>query len=135
MPSRPPIGLRVMAKSDATGLRRVIRAAGYSSLGLRAAWQHESAFRQEVAFAVLLLPAALWLGETPLAIALLIAALLQVLIVELLNSAVEAVVDRVGPEHHALAGRAKDMASAAVALSIALLVLVWGGYAWQRFAG
>jgi diacylglycerol kinase (ATP) len=124
-----------MAKTGATGWRRIVRAAGYSSLGLQAAWQHESAFRQELTLAVLLLPAALWLGETPLAVALLVAALLQVLIVELLNSAVEAVVDRIGDEHHELAGRAKDMASAAVALSIALLVLVWGGYGWQRFAG
>ncbi|MEM1229633.1 MAG: diacylglycerol kinase [Pseudomonadota bacterium] len=122
-----------MPKPGATGLRRIINAAGYSNLGLRAAWQHESAFRQECVLFVVLLPVAGWLAETPLHFALLVAAALQVLIVELLNSAIEAVVDRVGHEHHTLAGRAKDMASASVALSIALLALVWGAYGWQRF--
>lgn len=122
-----------MTKPGATGLTRLFRAAGYSASGLRAAWQHESAFRQECLLVALLVPAAFWVGERPFDIALLIAAAVQTLAFELINSAVEAVVDRIGHEHHELAGRAKDIASAAVAISLVLLAVVWLGYVWDRF--
>jgi diacylglycerol kinase (ATP) len=102
--------------------------------GFRAAWRGEEAFRQEVMLAAVLVPAAIWLGQTMLQRALLVGTCLLVLVVELLNSAVEAVVDRVGDELHVLSGQAKDMGSAAVLLSLALTVLVWAAVAWDRFA-
>lgn len=104
---------------------RVIRAAGYALAGIRAAWNYEAAFRQEVALFVVLTPLAVWLGQNGVERALLIGSLVLVLVVELLNSAVEAAVNRVGPERHELAGRAKDMASAAVLLAIGSAVVVW----------
>ena len=110
----------------------MIAAAGYSVRGLRAAWQHESAFRQECILGILMLPFAFVLGENLAQTALLIAACFLVLIVELLNSAIEAAVDRVGHEHHELAGRAKDMGSAAVALSLLLVWITWGLVGIQR---
>lgn len=112
----------------------MIAATRYSLSGLQAAWRFESAFRQETTLAVLLIPVAMWLGTTAVERALLIAVLGIVLITELLNSAVEAVVDRVGEEHHALAGRAKDMGSAAVFISLALTWVTWGVIAFGRFA-
>lgn len=117
-----------------TGLRRVVKATGYSFSGLRAAWSHEAAFRQECVLAALLTPAGLWLGEDAVERALLVGSCMLVLIVELLNSAIEAVVDRVGTDHHLLSARAKDLGSAAVFVSLALTVLVWVLIAWQRFA-
>ncbi|MEQ8205974.1 MAG: diacylglycerol kinase [Woeseia sp.] len=114
-----------MAKPGYTGLRRIVHAAHFSALGLQQAWRYEAAFRQELALTAVLGPVAVWLGESPLETLLLIAPLILLLIVELLNSAVEAVVDRVGHEHHALSGRAKDMGSAAVLLSVGLLIAVW----------
>ena len=108
------------------GLVRIWRAFGYSLQGFGAALRHEAAFRQELALAVVLLPLGLWLGETAVERALLAGSWLLVMIVELLNSAVEAVVDRLGSEHHALSGRAKDMGSAAVLLAIGTAILVWG---------
>lgn len=107
------------------GLRRLIRAGRSSLAGFTAAFKYEEAFRQEVLLAAVLLPAALLLGETGVERALLAGSLLLVMIVELLNSAVEAVVDRVGLEYHHLSGRAKDMGSAAVLLVIVLAVVVW----------
>jgi diacylglycerol kinase (ATP) len=107
------------------GLTRIARAFRYSFQGLRAAFRHEAAFRQELMLAFPLLPLGLWLGEGGVERALLVGSWLLVLIVELLNSAMEATVDRFGPEHHALSGRAKDMGSAAVMLSICLAMLVW----------
>jgi diacylglycerol kinase (ATP) len=101
--------------------------------GLRAALKYESAFRQEVVLFFLLLPVAIWLGDNWLQYILLIGSLLLVLIVELLNSAVEAVVDRISDEHHKLAGRAKDMGSAAVFISLANVLFVWAMIAWHRF--
>lgn len=124
-----------MAKPDNTGIMRAVRAARFSAQGFAHAWRHESAFRQELTLAVLLTPLALWLGQTAIERVLLIACLLLVLIVELLNSAVEAAIDRVGDEHHELSGRAKDLGSAAVFLSLGLLLLVWSTVAWSRFAG
>lgn len=112
-------------KPGKTGLARVIAASGYSWQGLRAAWQHEAAFRQELFLVVFLLPAAIWLGDSALESALMIACLFIVLIAEIINSAIEAVVDRLGSEHHELSGRAKDMGSAAVFLALANVVVVW----------
>ena len=122
-----------MGKPGNTGIRRIVNATFFSFAGLRAAWQNESAFRQETLLCVLLVPTAFWLGQTAVERSLLIGTCLLVLIVELLNSGIEAVVDRVGEEHHDLAGRAKDLGSAAVFVSLALVVVVWGLIAWSRF--
>ncbi len=108
-----------------TGLRRVWNAFNYSIAGLKAAYLCEDAFRQEVWLAVLLIPAALLLPVPWLGRGLMIASVLLVLVVELLNSAVEAVVDRVSLENHRLAKRAKDLGSAAVLVSLLLVVAVW----------
>ena len=109
-----------------TGLQRVLNAAGYSWAGLTAAFRHEDAFRQEVFLALLLIPLGAYLGATGIERALMIGAVLLVLIVELLNSAVEAAVDRISLEHHALIKRAKDMGSAAVMIALINVVAVWG---------
>lgn len=93
--------------------------------GFRDCYQHEAAFREEVLVALLLVPLGLWLGQNGVEKALLVSSWLLVLMVELLNSAVEAVVDRVGEEHHELSGRAKDIASAAVLLAIGVAILTW----------
>lgn len=108
-----------------TGLDRVMHAFGYSMEGLSAAVRFESAFRQEAALAVVLLPAAFWLGRGWLEVALLTGSVLLVMVVELLNSAIEAVVDRVSLDLHPLAKRAKDYGSAAV-----LIALLWCGGVW-----
>jgi diacylglycerol kinase (ATP) len=107
------------------GIARVIRAAGASWLGLTGAFRGEAAFRQELALAAVVIPLGLWLGHTGVERALLVAPMLLVLVVELLNSAVEATVDRIGLERHALAGLAKDIGSAAVLMSFILLAVVW----------
>ena len=109
-----------------TGLARIVNAAGYSWAGLSAAFRHEDAFRQEVYLALLLIPLALYLGETGIERALMAGAVLGVLIVELLNSAVEAAVDRISLEHHQLIKRAKDMGSAAVMIALVNVAVVWG---------
>lgn len=114
---------------------RLLRALRYSLAGLRQALATESAFRQEAAAVVVLLPVALLLPVGIVERILLVATLLLVLIVELLNSAVEAVVDRISPDHHVLSGRAKDFGSAAVLLSILLAILTWGAVLHQRFLG
>ncbi|MFD2112170.1 diacylglycerol kinase [Thiorhodococcus fuscus] len=114
-----------MANQNAKGWRRVVHAFGYSMKGFKACFELEEAFRQEVFILVPLLPLALWLGETPVERAILVGSLLIVPIVELLNSAIEANVDRIGLERHELSGRAKDIASAAVFSSIALCMLMW----------
>lgn len=122
-----------MAKRGTRGLRRIIDAAGYSAAGLASAWRGEEAFRQEVLLAVPLAALALWLGTSPLERVLLFGSWLLVMIVEVLNTAVEAAIDRIGDEHHPLSGQAKDLGSAAVFLSLVLAALVWGAVAWQRF--
>ena len=109
-----------------TGLTRVWNAFFYSIAGLRAAFRHEDAFRQEVFLAVLLIPAALFMPAAGIGKALMIASVLLVLIVELLNSAVEAAVDRISLENHDLAKRAKDIGSAAVMLALVNVPVVWG---------
>jgi diacylglycerol kinase (ATP) len=108
-----------------TGLRRLINAAGYSLAGLAAAARHEDAFRQELLLAAVLVPLGLWLGASGVERALLVGSVLLVLIVELLNSAVEATVDRVSLDDHSLAKRAKDFGSAAVMLSLVNVGVVW----------
>jgi diacylglycerol kinase (ATP) len=114
-----------VGKAGATGVKRVIDAAGYSMRGLSAAFKNEAAFRQELALAVILAPVAFYVGQSNIERTILIASLLLVLIVELLNSAIEAVVDRISDEHHELSGRAKDIGSAAVFVSLANVVVVW----------
>lgn len=108
-----------------TGLRRVWNALFYSLDGLAAAYRHENAFRQELLLAGILVPTALYLPVAPTAKCMMIASVLAVLVVELLNSAIEAVTDRVSLEDHALAKRAKDLGSAAVLLTILNVILVW----------
>ena len=115
-----------MGKTGATGLKRVINAAGYSVKGLRAAFVHEAAFRQEVCLAVVLWIAAFMLNVSTVERAIMLTTVMLVLIVELCNSAIEAIVDRVGSEYHELSGRAKDIGSAAVLLSLLLVVICWG---------
>lgn len=107
------------------GPGRILKAAVWSMQGLRAAWMHESSFRLEVYLLVVMAPLALWLGQTGLERAVLIGSCLLVLAAELLNSAVEAVIERYGPEHHELAGRAKDMGSAAVFMLMMNVLLCW----------
>jgi len=108
-----------------TGFTRLLRAFGYSFQGFRHAWREEAAFRQETALAVLIIPGGLYLGRSGVERALLVCPMLLILVVEILNSAVEAVVDRSGTERHPLSGMAKDMGSAAVMLSFVLLGTVW----------
>jgi diacylglycerol kinase (ATP) len=108
-----------------TGITRLVRSFGYSFQGFRHAWRDEAAFRQEVFLSLILIPAGLYLGRSGVERALLVSPMLLILVVEILNSAVEAVVDRSGTERHPLAGMAKDMGSAAVLLSFVLLGTVW----------
>ena len=109
-----------------TGLRRLRNAVGYSIAGIKAAYRNEDAFRQEVIMAVVLIPLAFYLGESRIEMALMIACVMLVIIVELINSSIEATVDRISLENHLLAKRAKDIGSAAVMLSLFNLVIVWG---------
>jgi diacylglycerol kinase (ATP) len=122
-----------MPKPGARGLKRVLDAFGYSMAGLGSAWKSEEAFRQEALLGALLVPAAMWLGQSLLERVLLVGTWLLVLIVEVLNTAIEATVDRISDEHHQLSGRAKDLGSAAVFLALVLAGLVWIAVAWQRF--
>jgi len=105
---------------------RILKAAKWSMQGLQAAWMHESSFRLEVYLFVVLTPVGWWLGQTPVERVLLIGSMLLVLSIELLNSAIEAVIERYGPEFHELAGRAKDMGSAAVFLADMNVLACWG---------
>ena len=114
-----------MANQNAKGIKRLINACIFSVAGFKATWTHEEAFRQEVIIFVVSTPIALWLGETTIDKLLLIGSVVLLMLVELLNSAVEAVVDRVGFEHHELSGRAKDIGSAAVMMSLAWVAVTW----------
>jgi diacylglycerol kinase (ATP) len=109
-----------------SGMRRLLLAFVNSWKGFRGAFRSESAFRQEVALAVVLLPLGAWLGKTPMEKALLVSSVLLVLIVELLNTGIETVVDRIGLERHELSGLAKDVGSTAVLLSFGVLAVIWG---------
>jgi diacylglycerol kinase (ATP) len=122
-----------MSKVNGTGLARVLKAADCSRKGFSAAWTHEAAFRQEAVLTVLALPLAWYLAADLAHFALLMAVWLLVLIVELLNSAIEALTDRVSLERHELSGRAKDMASAAVTSALFVVILVWATAVWQKF--
>ncbi|MBS4686654.1 diacylglycerol kinase [Aeromonas sobria] len=124
-----------MAKPGATGVTRIINATGYSMKGLKSAWINEAAFRQELMLILLLMPLAFWIGDSLNQILLLITISWLVVIVEILNSAIEAVVDRIGPEHHELSGRAKDLGSAAVFIALALNGLVWGALVGRNLLG
>lgn len=120
-------------KPGRTGLARLVAAAGYSLRGLKAGWIYEAAFRANLAIAVIGFAASFFVARSPEQWLLLTGPLLVLLIVELLNTAVETVVDRIGPEHHELSGRAKDMGSAAVFLSLLLIVLCWLTVIWANF--
>lgn len=124
----PPVSkhLEVSPFKGKTGVRRLINAFGYSLEGFKAAFKHEDAFRQEVFLALILVPLAIYIGKSPVEQALMIASVLLVLIVELLNSAIEAAVDHTSTEHHALAKQAKDIGSAAVFIALSIMAVVWG---------
>jgi diacylglycerol kinase (ATP) len=119
--------------NQAGGLQRIWNATRYSLSGIRATWRNEAAFRQEILLSLILVPAAFWYGRTATERVLLIGSCLLVLIVELLNSAVEAAIDRIGEDRHKLSGRAKDMGSAAVFISLWLVILTWGIIGYERF--
>jgi len=121
-------------KPGKTGLTRLFNAAGNSIKGIKACWQNEAAFRQDVALSLVLLPVSFFVAESTAQWLLLIAPLFLLLIVELLNSAIEATVDRIGREHNEMSGRAKDIASAAVMLSLFLIATMWGAIAWTNFS-
>ena len=114
-----------MPSTEPRGPRQIARAFKWSMNGLRAAWRHEAAFRQEILLAVILVPLALWLGHNALERLLLAGVLLLVLIAELVNSALEALADAISTEHHPLLGRAKDLGSAAVLLTLVLAGATW----------
>jgi len=118
-----------------TGLEHIWFATVYSARGLRSAWCREWAFRHEVLLTILAVPLALWLGGDAAERALLTASVMLVLVVELLNSAVEAVVDRIGHEDHAESGRAKDLGSAAVMTSLTIAAVIWTIVLWPRLSG
>lgn len=122
-------------KPNTRGIKHIFDAFGYSLKGLKAAVTHEEAFRLELLAVVIMLPLSFWLGRSAVEHALLVGSLLLVLIVELINSAVEAVVDRVGVEHHELSGRAKDIGSAAVMMTLLNVTSVWGFILYDRFCG
>lgn len=113
-------------KPGKEGFERIIDATGYSLKGIKHSWINESAFRQEVFLACILIPSAFFVGGSPAEIALLILCVFIVLITELLNSAIEAIVDKTSPEMHPLAGAAKDCGSAAVFFSLTATVIIWG---------
>ncbi len=119
-------------KSKAKGIRRLIDAALYSVAGIRAAWRNEEAFRIEAIAAVFLVPAAFYISRSTVELALLVGTCLIVLITELVNSAIETIVDRIGDEYHELSGRAKDIGSAAVFISLIMLLFVWGAIILDR---
>lgn len=109
-----------------TGLTRLLNAFGYSVAGFRAAYKHEDAFRQEIHLAAILIPLAFWLPATHIGKALMIGSVLLVIMIELINSAIEATVDRISLENHDLAKRAKDIGSSAVLVSLINVVIIWG---------
>jgi diacylglycerol kinase (ATP) len=127
----PPAEAPVNPQKERQGLSRIWHAAGFSIAGLRAGWD-ETAFRQEALLAIVLVPLAFWLGQNWIETALLIGTVLLVMVVELLNTAIEAAIDRIGPEWHDLSKRAKDMGSAAVLLSILLCAGVWCAAIYHR---
>ncbi|MFN3731734.1 diacylglycerol kinase [Comamonas testosteroni] len=122
----------VNPQKSRTGLSRVLHAGGYSLAGLKAGW-HEKAFQQEAICAVVMIPLSLWLGQSWEQAALLAGSVILVLIVELLNTGIEAAIDRIGPEWHELSKKAKDMGSAAVFLALCLCGAIWAAALYHRF--
>jgi diacylglycerol kinase (ATP) len=122
-----------MENNQHTGIRRLINAFKYSFAGFKAAWKNEEAFRQEVIVAIIIIPMGLLLGTSGIERALLISVYLLIPLVELINSAIESLADRVGTERHELSGRAKDLGSAAVLLTICMAIIVWGLIFYDRF--
>lgn len=120
-----PIAVPVSPFKGTKGFKRLFNASSYSAKGLLSAWQQEAAFRQETVCALFLFPLACYLSDNSIERILMIASVLLVILVELLNSAIEAVVDRIGPELHPLSGRAKDMGSAAVAVALLIVIVTW----------
>ncbi len=114
-------------------VRRIVNATRYSLCGLAATWRHEEAFRLEILASMVMIPASFWIGRNAVEISLLTGTCFIVLITELLNSAIETIVDRIGTEHHELSGRAKDIGSAAVLVSLVMTVLTWGLIIYERF--
>jgi len=114
-----------MANQNAKGVKRIVNACLFSMAGFKAVWEHEEAFRQEVCLLIVAIPVALWLTGNNIERVLLIGSVVVVLLVELFNSAIEATIDRIGLEHHELSGRAKDIGSSAVMLSLALAAFTW----------
>jgi diacylglycerol kinase (ATP) len=134
MPSQIDLAPPADQQKRRSGVDRLWHAAGFSLAGLRAGWG-ETAFRQEALSAIVLVPVAFWLGRTWVETALLAGSIVLLMIVELLNTAVEAAIDRIGPEWHALSKRAKDMGSAAVLLAVLLAGGIWVAALYQRFMG
>ena len=124
-----------MANHNQEGLGRIWRASLYSIQGIKATWKNEAAFRQELVLCGIMAPLAFWVGTTAAERALLIATCLLVLVTELLNSAVEAAIDRIGEDRHSLSARAKDMGSAAVFISLWTVGITWGLIGYERFVG
>ena len=123
-----------MANQNQTGgLLRIWNAWLYSLTGIAAAWKNEAAFRQEIVLCLILVPSAFWYGSTAVERILLIGSCLIVLIVELLNSAIEAAIDRIGEDRHRLSARATDMGSAAVLISLLIVIITWGLVGYERF--
>lgn len=125
----------MMTKPGKTGLPRLLAATRYSIQGFRAAWRYEEAFRTEATLAIVFIPLAFWVGQGLTHQLLLVMSCGLIVLAELLNSAIEAVVDRLGPEQHPLSGQAKDLGSAAVFVSLALFLIVWAPSLWQRLSG
>jgi len=134
-PTMPPEIEAVDVQKHRRGLSRIWHAYGYSVAGLVTGFRESAAFRQEVLLALCLLPASFWLGQTWVETALLAVVVVLVLITELLNTGIEAAIDRIGPEWHALSKMAKDVGSAAVLLSLLLCGGVWAAALYQRFGG
>lgn len=128
--NKPEINL--VNKPNGIGIGRIIKATQCSIKGFKAAFKEESAFRTELALGVILLPLSFWLAQSLLHWVILIVSFLFLLIVELLNSAIEALTDRVGVEYHVLSGRAKDIASAAVTLALIVLLIVWAAAGYEK---
>ena len=124
-----------MSSRDEGTIRHIAKALVWSMAGIKAAWKHELAFRTQAVVIAILLPIGVWLGRTAVEWALLFGSCMLVLITELLNSALETIVDRIGPEHHELSGRAKDMGSAAAFFSMTTAAIIWGLIVYGRFWG
>jgi len=123
-----------LAKDNKKGVQRIINAFRYTFAGLKAAWIYEEAFRQEIILLTVVIPLGIWIGASSTQRAILIGFYLCIPLTELLNSSIEAIVDRMGEERHVLSGRAKDLGSAAVFLSICIAVITWSIIAWGRFS-